>query len=184
MDGTTNFAHHIPHFAVSVAYYRSGEPVCGVVYNPVHNDWYTSQRGSGAFENGERMQVTAAKSLNDVCIGCGFFYDRGAAMELTLHAIRDLFQQHIRGIRRMGTASLDLCYVANGSFGAFFEFELKPWDFAAGQLFVTEAGGRITTCGGTDVPTGRTSMLATNGHLHDSVLQIVAPHWNSLSESD
>lgn len=176
LDGTNNFAHHIPHFAVSIAYYRAGVAECGVIYHPLREDWYTVMRGGGARHNGQRVQVATHGRLQETLIGVGFYYDRGAMMEATLWAIRDLFRQHIHGIRRFGTASLDLCMVATGMFGAFFEYQLSPWDFGAGALFVEEAGGRVTTCRGEKLPLAPTSLLATNGLLHDDVLAIVNAH--------
>ncbi len=177
LDGTNNFAHQLPHFAVSIAYYRGGVAQCGVIYNPLRDDWYTATRGGGAWHNGRRQQVAAHRRLDETLIGVGFFYDRGAMMEATLLAIRDLFRQQIHGVRRFGTASLDLCLVGCGSFGAYFEYELAPWDYAAGRLFVEEAGGRITDCRGADLPLARTSMLASNGWLHPDVLRIVREHY-------
>ena len=88
----------------------------------------------------------------------------------------DLFGQGIHGVRRFGTASLDLCMVGVGAFGAFFEYELSPWDFAAGRLFVEEAGGRVTTCGGAHLPLSRTTLLASNGHVHEAMRAVVEPH--------
>jgi myo-inositol-1(or 4)-monophosphatase len=176
LDGTTNFAHQVPHFAVSVAYYRGGEPVCGVVWNPVRDDWYEAVRGGGATHNGRRVQVAAHARLDETLIGVGFYYDRGAMMEATLAAIRDLFRQNIHGIRRFGTAALDLCHVGCGLYGAFFEYQLSPWDFAAGRLFVEEAGGRVTTCRGERLPVEKSSVLASNGALHEAVLDVVRRH--------
>ncbi|MFG0336303.1 MAG: inositol monophosphatase family protein [Maioricimonas sp. JB049] len=176
IDGTNNFAHGIPHFAVSMAYYRSGQPVCGVVFNPARDDWFVAVRGAGATYNGRRAAVTQAASLSEVLIGLGFYYDRGAMMEATLAAARDLFGQQIHGIRRFGTAALDLCQVGTGMFGGFFEYQLSPWDFAAGRLFVEEAGGRITTARGDALPLETTSVLASNGPLHEPLLSIVAAH--------
>jgi myo-inositol-1(or 4)-monophosphatase len=177
LDGTNNFAHAIPHFAVSVAYYRGGEPQCGVVLNPIREDCYTCRRSEGAWHNGRRVRVTPDAQLTQVLIGVGFYYDRGQLMEATLDAIRDLFRTNIHGIRRFGTASLDLCHVGVGMYGAYFEYQLSPWDFAAGRLFVEEAGGRVTTCQGAALPLAKTSVLASNGRLHDAVLEIVARHW-------
>jgi myo-inositol-1(or 4)-monophosphatase len=97
-------------------------------------------------------------------------------MEATLNAIRDVFRSGVRGVRRFGTASLDLCQVGLGRFGAFFEYELAPWDFAAGRLFVEEAGGRVTTCAGDELPLARSTLLASNGMLHEAMLQIAARH--------
>ena len=173
IDGTNNFVHGIPHFAVSVAYYRDGEPACGVVYNPATKDCYEAIHGGGASHNGAPIQVAVCDSLDEALIGVGFYYDRGAMMTATLDAIRDLFRRQIHGIRRFGTASLDLCQVACGMFGAFFEYELSPWDFAAGRLIVSEAGGQVTTCDGRPLPTKCTSVLASNGRLHASMLEIV-----------
>jgi myo-inositol-1(or 4)-monophosphatase len=176
LDGTTNFAHHIPHFAVSVAYYHHGEPVCGVVWNPIRDDWYEATRGGGARHNGAAARVSAESQLNQTLIGIGFYYDRGAMMEATLAAVRDLFRKNIHGVRRFGTAALDLCHVGCGLYGAFFEYLLSPWDFAAGRLFVTEAGGRVTTCTGDPLPLARSTVLASNSLLHDAVLEIVRRH--------
>ena len=177
LDGTNNFAHAIPHFAVSIAYCRQGRSECGVVFNPVRGDWYEVGRGQGAFANGKRARVAGHAALNESLIGVGFYYDRGAMMEATLLAIRDLFRKNIHGIRRFGTAALDLCQVGVGMFGAFFEYELAPWDFAAGRLFVEEAGGRVTDCLGGDLPLARSSVLASNGRLHDAVLEVVRGHF-------
>jgi len=176
LDGTTNFAHDIPHFAVSIAYYQSGEPVCGVIFNPARDDWFHAVRGAGAFAGNDRVHVAGHDGLSESLVGVGFYYDRGAMMEATLAAIRDLFGQQIHGIRRFGTASLDLVQVGCGQFGAFFEYELSPWDFAAGRLFVEEAGGRVTTCQGDALPLAKSTLLASNGRLHDAVLEIVQRH--------
>jgi len=176
LDGTNNFAHRIPQFAVSIAYCRAGRPVCGVVFNPIRDDWYIAARGEGATHNGRKLRVEGQARLDEVLVGVGFYYDRGAMMEATLAAIRDLFHAQIHGIRRFGAASLDLCQVADGMFGAFFEYELAPWDFAAGQLIVEEAGGQVTTCRGEPLPLAKTSLLASNGKLHQAVLAIVRRH--------
>ncbi len=176
LDGTTNFAHQVPHFAVSIAYYRQGAPQCGVVWNPIRDDWYEASAGQGAWHNGERVSVSQAAQLSDVLVGVGFYYDRGAMMEATLAAIADLFRQQIHGIRRFGTAALDLCHVGTGLYGAFFEYQLSPWDFAAGRLFVEEAGGRVTTCAGDALPLAKSHVLASNAALHESMLTIVRRH--------
>lgn len=182
IDGTNNFAHRIPHFAVSVAYWRDGRPECGVIYNPAREDWFTVVRGQGAYQSiegqreGERARVGAQARLDEVLVGVGFYYDRGLMMEATLDAIRALKRKNIHGIRRCGTASLDLCMVGMGMYGAYFEYELSPWDFAAGALFVEEAGGRVTTARGAPLPLARTSVLASNGLLHEPMLEIVRTH--------
>ncbi len=176
LDGTNNFAHHIPHFAVSIAYWRHGQPQLGVIYNPIREDWYVATAGGQALWNGRRVTVGSQTALSEVLIGVGFYYDRGRMMQATLAAIAELFQQQIHGIRRFGTASLDLCQVGAGMFGGFFEYELAPWDFAAGALFVEAAGGRVTTALGAPLRTDKTSILASNGHLHTDLQAIIARH--------
>jgi len=173
LDGTINYAHEIPHFAISIAYYYQGKPVCGVIYNPARDDLYSAECGKGAFGNGQPVHVGQQENLAEVLVGVGFYYDRGAMMRDTLKSVETLFTKQIRGIRRFGTAALDLVQVGLGRYGAFFEYELSPWDFAAGRLFVEEAGGQITTCSGDPLPLEKTSVLASNGKLHQSVLDIV-----------
>lgn len=177
LDGTTNFAHHIPHFAVSIAYLHKGQAECGVVWNPIRQDLYTARRGCGASHNGKSIRVGAQTRMSECLIGTGFYYDRGAMMEATLAALADCFRQQIHGMRRFGTASLDLAHVATGLYGAYFEYQLSPWDFAAGQLIVEEAGGRVTTCAGSPLPLSATTLLASNSALHQEMLSIVSRHW-------
>lgn len=173
LDGTTNFAHGIPHFAVSIAYYRDGIPAFGVIFNPIRNEWYVAEKGKGATANGIPIHVNNHADLNETLVGCGFYYDRGEMMEQTLAALSRLFRRQIHGIRRMGTASLDLAMVACGQFGAYFEYQLSPWDYAAGRLLIEEAGGRVTDCDGSALPLAKTTILASNGALHDQVLRLV-----------
>ncbi len=176
LDGTNNFLHGMPHFAVSIGYFHNGTPQCGVVFNPARDDWYTARRGCGAEHNGRPLRVSPCTSLDQVLAGVGFYYDRGVMMRSTLAAVQDLFEQQIHGIRRMGTAALDLCMVGTGQFGAFFEYQLSPWDFAAGRLFVEEAGGVVTTCAGDTLPLEVTTVLAASPGLHNQVLEITTKH--------
>jgi len=176
LDGTTNFLHQIPHYAISIAYYRSGQAICVVVYNPSRNDWYEAVQGQGARFQGEAIHVAKCQRLDEALVGIGFYYDRGAMMQATLDATRDLFEQQIHGIRRFGTASLDLAQVAAGAIGAYFEYELSPWDFAAGRLLVEEAGGHVTDCRGDRLQLKKSSVLASNTLLHPSVLAITRQH--------
>ncbi|MCO8124021.1 inositol monophosphatase [Stieleria sp. TO1_6] len=176
LDGTNNFAHHIPHFAVSVAYYRNQRPAVGVVLNPISGDLYTATFGGGAFHNDAPIKVSGAPSLSNAIVGCGFYYDRGEMMRSTLAAVEEFFSHDIHGIRRFGGAALDLCAVASGMFGAFFEYKLSPWDFAAGQLILTEAGGTITDGRGQPLGLVQSSIAASNSTLHDAVLAITAKH--------
>ncbi len=182
LDGTNNFVHGIEHFAVSIGYFHNGDPQVGVVFRPTTGDWFVSQKSKGAWRNEVAVGVNTCQSLNQVLVGVGFYYDRGRQMQSTLAAVKQLFETDIHGIRRMGTASLDLCMVGCGHFGAYFEFELSPWDFAAGALFVAEAGGLVTSCDGGEMPIGKSSVLATNSILHDDMLRIVQPHFRECAD--
>ena len=176
LDGTNNFAHRIPHFAVSVAYYEHQVAQCGVVVNPVRGDWYWATRGSGAFHNGLAMKVNAHTRLDQTMVGVGFYYDRDKMMEATLAAIGDFFRQQIHGIRRFGTAALDLCQTAAGMFGVYFEYQLNPWDFAAARLILEEAGGLVTDGHGQPLPLAKSSIIASNTQLHPAAVAIVDKH--------
>lgn len=184
LDGTSNFMHGIPHFAISIAYYRNQSPELGLVYNPITEDLYLSIAGQGAWHGPNKQHVDNAQSLSESMICCGFYYDRGRMMRATLETLASFFQQKIHGIRRFGAAALDLCNVGCGQYGVFFEYKLHPWDFAAGMLFVHEAGGSCTDCSGNPLPLLQPSSLcATNGHLHDAALRVIQPHWENLNAS-
>ncbi len=176
LDGTNNYAHGLPQFAVSVAYYHAGVPVVGVVFNPARDELYQAVRGRGAFFNGTQAYVDEADSLTNTLIDCGFYYDRGAMMRSTLDAIEAFFAKDIHGIRRFGAATLDLCMVGRGHLGGFFEYQLSSWDFAAGRLFVEEAGGKVTDAHGNKLPIGLSSVVASNGKLHDEMIAITSKH--------
>ncbi len=173
LDGTNNFAHGIPHFAVSVAYYQNGTPNCGVILNPISGDLFTAEQGRGAFHNSRPARVNQHTRLDETMLAVGFYYDRGEMMKRTLRSIERLFESQIHGIRRMGTAALDLVQVGLGRFGGYFEYTLSPWDFAAARLFVEEAGGTVTTCSGNPLELKKSSVLATNTLLHSQMLAIV-----------
>ncbi|MBX3441957.1 MAG: inositol monophosphatase [Planctomyces sp.] len=166
LDGTTNFAHGIPHFATSIAYYERGVPLCAVIHNPIRGDWFTAVRGEGAIANGRPARVNAHAGVEQTLVASGFFYDRGPLMESTFEVMQEFCRAGAHGIRRFGSAALDLCGVGCGYYGIYFEFQLHPWDFAAGRLFVEEAGGQVTTTTGAPLPIALSSVLATNGALH------------------
>jgi len=176
LDGTANFAHRIPLFAVSIAYYRAGVAECGVVYNPASGEWYSAGRGRGAYLGESAIRVSGHSRLDEAMIAFGLPYDRGALMEATLAATAEFVRRETHGVRRLGSAALDLCMVARGMFGAYFEYLLSPWDFAAGRLIVEEAGGVVTDCSGGPVPVGRSGVLASNGALHAAALEITRAH--------
>ncbi|MDG2012340.1 MAG: inositol monophosphatase family protein [Pirellulaceae bacterium] len=183
LDGTNNFCHGLNHFAISIGYYRNGQPELGVVHQPISNEWFIAGRGKGAFHNGAPCQTASFSRLNQSLIGTGFYYDRGAQMSATLEAMEALFQKDIHGIRRMGTASLDLCMVGCGIFGGYFEFELAPWDYAAGRLFVEEAGGVVTNCEGGPIPIGNSSVIAGCPNLHPILLELIQPFFQKAART-
>jgi myo-inositol-1(or 4)-monophosphatase len=148
----------------------------GAILNPARDEMFTAVRGGGAYRNGKRMHVCDSTTLCKTLIGCGFYYDRGEMMRRTLAAIEEFFGREIHGIRRFGTAALDLCSVGCGYYGGYFEYLLSPWDFAAGVLFVEEAGGRVTDARGNPLPIEKSSIAASNGKLHDLVVEITSRH--------
>jgi len=174
LDGTNNFAHGIPQFSISIACCRNGSPELGLIVDPVRNDWYVTVLGQGAWHNGKRARVSCHDSLDQSIIGVGFYYDRGEMMRATLKSIDGIFSANALGIRRFGSAALDLVNVGLGRFGGYFEYTLSPWDFAAGMLFVTEAGGQVTNCRLQPLSLKRTSVLATNKLLHETLGDIIS----------
>ena len=183
LDGTTNFLHDVPHFAVSIGYFESGQPVCGVVWNPARGDLYTAFQGRGATHNGRPIHVSATDRLDQSLIGTGFHVIRDGKMGATLGAIEELFGLNIHCIRRFGSAALDLCHVASGLYGAYFEYQLSAWDFAAGMLIVQEAGGQVTNGRGTPLLLQRSSILASNTLLHPRMVEIVGRHHERIGGS-
>jgi myo-inositol-1(or 4)-monophosphatase len=173
VDGTNNYAHGIPHFCVSIAYARRGEVLAGVVFDPMRNELFAAEKAGGAFLNGQRIEVAQTGRLAESIITTGFYYDRGMLMERTLDTIRSLFRAEIRGIRRLGSAALDLCWVACGRFDGYFEYRLSPWDFAAGMLIVREAGGKCSDSKGNELALTSRSVTVSNGKIHDEFLGIV-----------
>ena len=170
IDGTTNFMHGIPQFACTVALEREGEIVAGVTYNPILNDFYWAEKGKGVYHNDRRLRVAGRKTLDDALIGTGlpFIGKSGHAQ-----ALKDLHQimQRTVGIRRMGAASLDLAMVASGQLDAFWERGLKPWDMAAGLLFVAEAGGRVGSITGDENPLISGQIVCANQDLYPQLLE-------------
>lgn len=175
LDGTNNFIHGMPHFAVSIGYYQKGEGVLGIVTSPATGDWFVAARGEGAWFNGQPIRVSQAQGLEQAMIACGFYYDRDQMMQSTLDTLGDLFRSQIHGIRRCGAAALDIAYVAAGWFDAFFEYRLSPWDIAAGAVILKEAGGMISDCRGNPISLkGANSLCATNKKLHPVMLDVVS----------
>jgi myo-inositol-1(or 4)-monophosphatase len=169
LDGTTNFLHGIPLFAISIALERQGQIVAGVIYNPAMDELYTAERGGGAFMNDRRLRVT---KLTDAVIGCGVPHLGRGQHGNFLIELRNVMAE-VSGIRRMGAASLDLAYVAAGRMDGYWEIGLSPWDIAAGILLVREAGGFVSDMdGGQDMLDGG-SIITGNEVIHRALLKTV-----------
>ena len=173
LDGTTNFVHGFPAFGVSVAYREEGRVLAGCVYDPLHEECYTARLGGGAHCNGRRLRVSATPELGDALLITGFGYDRQQRAAWYL-AYVEAFLRRCQGLRRVGAAALDLAHLAAGQADGFWEFGLKPWDVAAGALLVSEAGGRVTGTEGQAMDLQEGRILATNGQLHQSMLEVLA----------
>lgn len=176
LDGTNNFAHNIPHYCISIAFARSGQIMGGVVFDPERDEMFTSVKGEGAFLNKNPINVSKAQSLQEAVVATGFYYDRGSMMRKTLDSIEKLFENNIHGMRRFGSAALDLCWVACARFDAYFEYNLSIWDFAAGMLILEEAGGKLNDQKGDELTLNSTGIAVSSGKFHDQFLNIVS--WN------
>jgi myo-inositol-1(or 4)-monophosphatase len=169
LDGTTNFLHGIPLFCVAIALEREGELVCGLVYNPILDELYTAERGQGAFVNNRRLRVAARKSLADCVVSVGIPHRGRGDHPKFLDECKALMEQ-VSGIRRTGSAAIDLAWVASGRFDAYFERNLQPWDIAAGMLLVREAGGFVTEIDGGQRPLETGSVAAANQTVHKALI--------------
>jgi myo-inositol-1(or 4)-monophosphatase len=169
LDGTTNFAHSFPMFCVTMGLERAGEAIAGVVYDPIHGELFTAERGAGAFLNNHRVRVSSIGKVAASLASTGF-PSRKRHHNVNIHFYYQLAMAS-HGVRRTGSAALDLSYVAAGRLDFFWEFGLKPWDMAAGALLVQEAGGRVSDMTGAPLSvTASDNILADNGALHDEVL--------------
>ena len=170
LDGTTNFAHGYPCFAVSIGLAEDGQPVAGAVFNPVSEELFTAARGEGAYLNGKPIRVSAIEKLATSLVATGFpTHHRKRSANINYYWEYTL-RSH--GVRRDGSAALDLCSVACGRFDAFWEFGLKSWDTAAGVLLVQEAGGKVSDLSGGPYRLGGPQMLASNGRIHGEMQDV------------
>jgi len=171
LDGTVNYAHHIPIFSVSIAYASNGTMSLAAVYDPMREEMFTAERGVGAHLNGHPLHVSTAVELQKSLLVTGFPYDAWDS-EFDNFANFVKFAKISQGVRRLGSAALDLCYVAAGRFDGFWELSLKPWDVAAGGLICEEAGGRVTNVyGEADYISSPQSILATTPGIHARMLE-------------
>lgn len=172
LDGTTNFVHQIPVFAVSIGVSYRGELVVGVVLNPVSGELFSAVYGEGAWRNGESIHVSSTASIQDSLLATGFPYQVPHMIDVVVPRFSRCLQA-AQGIRRLGAAAMDLCYLACGRFDGFWEQNLKPWDTAAGTVIAREAGARITDFSNHPYTLASDQILVTNGRIHEDLLQLL-----------
>lgn len=172
LDGTTNFAHAHPQFCVSLALARGADLLLGIVYDPVREETFVANHGGGATLNDATIRVSAVDDLQRALLGTGFAYDRQVRTDFYLSFVHD-FLRRAQDVRRAGSAALDLCYVACGRFDGFWEWNLRPWDTAAGTLIVREAGGVVSDFRGGAFDLYGEQTLASNGRLHAAMVAVL-----------
>jgi myo-inositol-1(or 4)-monophosphatase len=172
LDGTTNFAHGLPIFCSTVALEIDGVAEVAAIYDPNRRELFTAERGCGARLNGHPLKPSSATNLVDAMLVTGFPYDVHKRVDEIVGLFAD-FVGVARAVRRLGSAAIDLCYVAAGRMDGFWEADLKPWDIAGGALVVAEAGGRVTTLTGDTFTSRMGSVLATNARIHDAMLDVI-----------
>ena len=180
LDGTTNFVHNYPSFAVSIGVHYNNNPVVGCVIEIPSNNIYTAIKSEGAFCNNNPINVSSENNLQKSLLVTGFGYDHDEKWEANMNLFK-LFTDVTQGVRRLGAASVDLCHVACGIVDGFWEFDLHPWDTAAGILIVLEAGGKITQMDGRGFDIFQKQILASNGHIHEPMLKHIKPIIDSLN---
>jgi myo-inositol-1(or 4)-monophosphatase len=172
LDGTTNYAHGFNFFAVSIALMKRDEILAGVVYDPIRGELYSAAKGQGAYLNKKRLRCSKIKNISESLLSTGFPYKLGKAMRRNINYFKS-FMLKAQAIRRPGSASLDLCYVAAGRFDGFWEMELHPWDTAAGVLLVEESGGMVTDFQGKAFNPFMKQIVASNMNIHSQMLHIL-----------
>lgn len=172
IDGTTNFLHGIPHFAISIGLERDGEIVAGVIYEPISDSMFHAEKGSGAYLNDWRLRVSARRKLEDSVITTGIPH-RGRSGQETFLKELTAVMQNTAGVRRFGSAALDLAYVAAGRCDGYWEAGIKPWDMAAGLIMVKEAGGYVTDFDGKTDMLAKGEVVAANDHLHVPLMTLL-----------
>jgi myo-inositol-1(or 4)-monophosphatase len=172
LDGTTNFAHGLPIFSVSIGLQKNGETIAGVVYDVMRDIVFSAEKDNGGFENGKRINVNKNANLGHGMLVTGFPYDIRENPDKAFERFI-AFLKHARGIRRLGSAAIDFCYVANGVFDGFWEVSLHPWDLCAGKLIVEEAGGIVTDFDSNPIDIYTKRILATNGLVHQKMIDVM-----------
>jgi myo-inositol-1(or 4)-monophosphatase len=172
LDGTTNYAHGLPIYCASLGLEIDGRRAVAAVYDPSRRELFTAERGEGAYMNGRRLSVSSGTALIDALLVTGFPYDVQKQSQ-DLVGMFGAFLGRARAVRRLGSAALDLCYVAAGRFEGFWEQQLQPWDVAAGALIVEEAGGRVTGMDGSPFDAAAGHLVASNGRVHHEMLAVI-----------
>ncbi|QDW40984.1 inositol monophosphatase [Bradyrhizobium sp. KBS0727] len=172
LDGTTNFLHGIPQFAISIGLQREGVIIAGVIYNPANDELYIAERGKGAFLNDQRLRVAGRRQLNECVVACGLPHIGRGDHELALREMASL-QSKVAGFRRFGAASLDMAFVAAGRLDGYWERNLQPWDMAAGQIMVREAGGTVSCVDGSSDPLKTGHVICGNEFVHGELVKII-----------
>lgn len=172
LDGTTNYAHNLPEFTVSIAFAHEGEMAFGLILNPVGGELFCAARGDGARLNGRRIRVSGVKTVRESLLVTGFPYDLASVIRPLMRRF-ETFLLAAQGVRRLGSAALDLCYVACGRFDGFWEQNLHPWDTAAGWIIVQEAGGQVTDFSNGNYNVDKKEILATNGLIHREMTELL-----------
>ncbi len=172
LDGTTNFAHGLPIFSVSIGVQKNDEILCGVVYDVMRDALYSSEKGSGSFCNGRKLSVSSNDDIRKSVVVTGFPYNIAENPDNAFERFIS-FLKETRAVRRLGSAAIDMCYVAEGVFDGFWEVSLNPWDMAAGVLIVNEAGGKVTDFSGNKIDIYRKQLLASNGKVHSKMIKIL-----------
>ncbi len=173
LDGTTNILHGVPHFAISIGLERDSKMFAGVVYDPLRDEIFTAETGNGAYLNSKRLRVSSRNQMNNALIATGMPF-KGRASHPEYPAMLEAVTGSAAGVRRFGSAALDLCYVAAGRYDGFWEFALSPWDIAAGLVILREAGAMVSDIEGYDSMMETGDILATNGRLHEELRRLLA----------
>ena len=172
LDGTTNFVHNLPIFAVSIGLQYKKETILGVVYNPAADKMFYASKNNNSYLNGNQINISSSETLSDSLIVTGFPYLKDRKWDKSFDIFKDVYSK-CRGGRRLGAAALDLCFVAMGRFEAFYEFNLKPWDICAGAIIAQEAGAKITDWNNKPYPFSGKRILATNNKVHKEMIDIL-----------
>lgn len=177
LDGTKNYISGVPNFSISIALRNNDQMELGVILDPIRSELFTAIKDEGAFLNGKLIQVSNRDRLEKCLLGTGFPFKLKELLPLYVNCFQDMFQ-HSSGIRRMGSAAIDLAYVAAGRFDGFWELGLSPWDMAAGSLMIEEAGGKISDFWGENAYITSGYIVATNGHIHQNMIKVTKSHFS------